>query len=188
MSKGNATQQIAVLGAIGKGYSSIENLANHLPIERHKVVKAAGKLLIRGLVERVETGVYNLTQEGKKTLECGLVLNSGPRGKRTLRPGLRNTFRQRAWNAIRLIKRFTVSEIAMLAASDKAKSPESNLYKYLKLLKQQGIVVELPLRADDGIPTSNGLKTWRLVKDLGDIAPYAGRDGEFKNPNSGGVS
>lgn len=188
MSKGVATHQIAVLGAIGKGHLSVEDLSHHLPIDRRKVAKAAGKLLLRGLVQRIETGVYSLTTEGWQILEFGLTIKSGPKGKRTWKPGLKNTFRQRAWKAMRLTKRFTIPEIVMLAADDKSKNPENNLSRYLKGLQKSGYVVELSSRTEDGKLTSNGLKVWRLIKDTGDIAPVLTLDGILKDLNPGGSS
>lgn len=89
---------------------------------------------------------------------------------------------------MRLTKRFTVSEIAMLAANDRARNPESNLWRYLKALQKVGYIVELPQRADDGIPNSNGLKVWRLVRDTGDIAPVLTVDGILKDLNPRGTS
>lgn len=180
---GTATHQIAVLGAIGRGCFSIDEIAAHLPMTHRKVAKAAGKLISRRLVERLERGQYRLTKAGADFLEEGSALVSGPRGPHTGQPRKHNTFRQRAWTAMRLMRRFSIPDIVMRAAREGDADPAANTRRWLLFLVAAGYVVELPVRADDGVPTSNGLKVFRLLRDTGPLAPAHRKGGDLYDHN-----
>jgi len=144
-------------------------LADHV---RREIVKCAGRLVLRGLLERVELGCYQLTEEGKRAVASGEMITSGPyrpdRG-RSRKP--RDSMRQRAWQAMRMSGAFTIGDIAIAAASSKDYSPERNLQKYFRALRAAGYLIELPIRARGTALTSNGFKRFRLMKDTGPIAP-----------------
>lgn len=160
----------AVLGAIGRGHLTVDQIADHLPIERKKVVRAAAALIRNYLIERVEIGHYRLSGAGIETLKYSRPLRSGPRGK--LGPAPRtSSFRQRAWTAMRLQGRFTVGDVVTLAASSRERRPEQNLYRYIAALVKVGIVAELPARAPGNAESSPGFKVFRLIRNTGEFAP-----------------
>ncbi|WP_319530844.1 hypothetical protein [uncultured Cohaesibacter sp.] len=140
--------------------------------QRREIVKCAGRLIMRGLLERVEIGCYQLTEDGKRIVASGEAISSGPyRPDRGHCRKPRNTMRQRAWTAMRMSGTFTVGDIAMAAASGSEVSPEQNLQKYFWALKRAGYLAELPIRAKGTALTSNGFKRFRLMRDTGPTAP-----------------
>ncbi|MFC5393054.1 hypothetical protein [Bosea vestrisii] len=182
---GNATHQAAVLGAIGRGLLTLDQLDDHLPMTRRSAVEAVRKLIGRGLIERQERGRYTLAAAGCATLEAGTPLSSGQRGPRA-RPIVRpSTLRQRCWNAMRIRKRFTVADIAMLAADGNA-NPEISAQQYLRGLARSGYVIQLPTRRPGNALTSNGWIVWQLERDSGDTAPIVRRScRDVYDPNTG---
>ena len=132
---GQGTTQIAILGAIGKGFKTLDELDTHLPIVRSEISKAASKLIEKLLIERLERGRFQLTGEGRDFLNEGRSITSGPNKPRhMLAKQPSNTLRQRAWNAMRFQGRFTVPSICMVAKTAKDKAPEHNLQTYFRLL------------------------------------------------------
>jgi len=166
----NATHQIALMGAMGRDAVDLDTLAKRLPIERASIVAAAGRLVARGLFERLENGVYRLSPDGKKALSEGRSITGGKAGKRVKHPVYSDSLRQRAWKAMRLSGRFTAGEIAALAARDE-KDAEDTIRRYCHQLAGAGYLVELPTRTKPGKAGSNGNKQWRLIRDTGEMAP-----------------
>lgn len=183
---GTATHQIAVLGAIGRGHLTMDQLAEHLPMTRHAISKAACRLITRGMLDRVETGEYRLTASGERTLADGIALKSGPSGPR---PGVsrvrRDSFRQRAWAAMRLQKRFEAASIVAIAARADDTDPGSNLGRFIRRLVATGYVVELPARKRGAALTSPGFKVYHLLRDTGPTAPADHRSGGLFDRNTG---
>lgn len=107
----------------------------------------------------------------------------GPHGKPHVVSG---TLREKAWRAMRIKGKFTLSELlrAALAGEEAARDPRSNIGRYIARLAKAGILVEMPRRAVPTSPTSNGEKRWLLVKDLGRQAPVAREDGTVFDPNA----
>ena len=182
---GNATHQAAVLGAIGHGHLTLDQIDTHLPMSRRSAVEAIRKLIARDLIERLERGRYQLTGPGAAVLQEGAPLSSGPRGPHA-RPIVRpSTLRQRCWNAMRIRRRFTVADIAMLA-SDGNTNPEISAAQYLRGLERAGFVIQLPTRRPGDALTSNGWIVWQLEKDTGDLAPIVRRlHRDVYDPNTG---
>lgn len=169
---GIATHQIAILGAIGKGFKSIDDLDQHLPINRNSISKAACKLVRKSLIERGEAGQFLLTEDGRELLVTGKTIKSGPnKPHQHLRISLKSTFRQRAWNAMRLQRRFTIPGICLIARKADDGNVEHNLHNYVRKLIEAEYVVTLPTREKGASITSNGFKVYRLIKDTGHLAP-----------------
>lgn len=151
---------------------TIDQLDASMDHGRKEIVKAAGRLIHRGLIERVEIGCYRLSSDGKEAAASGEEIKSGPfrpdRGK-CRKP--RDTMRQRAWQAMRMSGSFTIGDIAMAAAGPNDTKPEGNLQKYFRALRHAGYLIELPVRAEGTALTSNGFKRFRLMKDTGFTAP-----------------
>lgn len=172
MMAGQGTTQIAILGAIGKGLKTLDELDAHLPIVRSEISKAVSKLIEKLLIERLEAGIYQLTAEGCDFLAEGRTITSGPtKPLHFLRAQPENTFRQRAWNAMRLQRRFTVPSISMVAKTASDGNVVHNLQVFIGRLVAAGYVVELPAREKGTALTSNGFKVFRLIKDTGHLAP-----------------
>jgi hypothetical protein len=129
-------------------------------------------LIFRGLVERVETGCYQLTLAGSAAKARGDVITSGPWKPDTAkhRKPVQDTFRQRLWNAIRMSRSFTIGDL-VIAAGRGEKDPENNATWYIRHLRAAGYIAELPVRQKGTRLTSNGFKRWRLLRDTGDKAP-----------------
>ncbi len=136
--------------------------------------------MARGLVERLESGLYQLSVSGLVALEEGAFLKSGycrKVGERKT-PVFAEGFQQRAWKAMRLQGRFTIGDIVQLAAREETLKPEVSLQKLFVRLSKAGYVVELPVRI-------KGFKQWRLVRDTGAKAPcYVLNTKSFKDRNT----
>lgn len=189
MISGNATHQAAVLTYMATALSqthSIDELAAMLPIGRKQIATAAAKLVSREFVERAENGVYRLTLTGRKALEEGVSLSSGPHRGRRKHPVYANTLQQRAWSAMRIRNmRFTIGDIVQLAANETDAEPEKSLQRFFHRLTRAGYLAELPTRVRGHAETSPGFKQWRLLRDTGEHAPrWLDRQKAFKDWNT----
>jgi hypothetical protein len=77
--------------------------------------------------------------------------------------------RQRLWNSIRVLKRFTAAQIEATAEVSPA-----NLQKYLLALDRSGYLVKVRPK-QNGCPGGHAL--WRLARDSGPRAPIVRNDG-----------
>lgn len=171
---GNATHQVAVLTVMATGTAgplTLDQLDETLPIGRKQIATAAGKLIARTYLERLENGVYRLTSTGRRALEEGVVLRSGSYGRSRKHRFIANSLQQRAWSAMRLLGRFAMEDLLTLAVTDADRNPQTALRQYLKRLRIAGYIAELPVRRASNKPTSNGFKQWRLVRDSGASSP-----------------
>lgn len=191
---GEATHQMAVRAALAeRGCLRTEALAEAAGLTHRQVVSATGKLIVRGLVERVEVGCYRLTAEGEASHAAGEVLTSGPTGPHAApRPPARRSLRARLWRAARLRRKFTIGELVRLAARDGERDPRGNATRYLALLCRAGYLRRLPGRQADGKPNSSGLIRYALVRDTGPEPPVvvvddACRPTAMRDPNTGEV-
>ncbi|MET3611771.1 hypothetical protein ABID16_000076 [Rhizobium aquaticum] len=152
---------------------TIDELVVGLELTRRQVSDGAAKLIFRGLLERVETGCYQLTAAGLDAARAGEVIKPGPwrPDTVTIRKPLPDTFRQRLWTAMRMSNTFTIGEVAMIAAREGDQNPENNAAWYLRHLRSAGYVAELPVRQQGTRLTSNGFKRYRLLMDTGSNAP-----------------
>ncbi len=110
----------------------------------------------------------------------------GPHGKPRV---VRGTLRQKAWRAMQIKGKFTLSDLVrtVVAVDSPAKDPRNNLGRYVKALCTAGILVEMKRRTAPASPTSNGEKRWMLVRDLGRDAPVMREQGGVYDPNSGQI-
>ncbi len=97
---------------------TIDQLDALLPLTRRQISDGAARLVMRGLLERIEAGCYRLTAAGRQAAARGDTISSGPfrPDSAKARKPWRNTLRQRAWNAMRMSSTFTIGYIAMAAA------------------------------------------------------------------------
>ena len=143
----------------------IAEMTGHSPVQ---IGTAAGRLISSGRVERVERGCYRLTVNGADLV--GKPLPLGPRqGKHR---SLRDTFRQRAWNAMRIMGTFTAPDVLVRAARPSDRRAQINLGGFLRGLVRAGII------AETGRRTSATAKVYRLKQDVGDRAPSVGKSGK----------
>jgi hypothetical protein len=179
----NATHQVAVLSSIGDEAVNLNDLESRLPIPRPALIAATGRLVIRGLLEREEEGVFRRSPEGLRVLRDGLKIG-GDSAKRRKEPVYSNSLRQRAWAAMRLTKRFTVGSLTELAVKNE-KDGEDSIRRFCLALTQAGYLAELPTRQRGTVAGSNGFKQWRLIRDTGEHAPrYMQRDKAFADRNT----
>lgn len=151
---------------------TIDAIEVSLGLTRRQVSDGAAKLIMRGLVERIEAGCYQLTAAGVAAKEQGVEIKSGPWRKDTarVRNPVRDTFRQRIWNAIRMSRSFTIGDLVIVAGRGE-KDPENNAAWYVRHLRAAGYLAELPVRQKGTRLTSAGFKRWRLLEDTGPKAP-----------------
>ena len=165
---------------------TIDVLENETQFNRRQISDGASSLIYRGLLERVETGCYQLTAEGLEAAKTGIQIKSGPIKPDTAksRKPWPDTLRQRAWNVMRMSATFTIGELVTAAAQKRDAKPTLNLQRYLASLKRVGYVLELAQRAPGTKLTSNGFKRYRLIQDTGPIAPiWRVRSGELFDHN-----
>lgn len=162
----------AVLTKLASGQClTIDQLAVELDLTHRQVSDAAAKLFKRDYLERKAVGCYQLTDAGEAAAITGEIITSGPRGPIEKTRFKRNTFRHRAWIAMRIRRRFTVPDLIADASKVSDGNPADNLQRYLRGLKKVGYVAELPNREEGTAITSNGFKRWMLLRDTGPKAP-----------------
>ena len=117
------------------------------------------------------------------------VSQFGPKGPHGKPHVVQGTLRQKAWLAMQIKGKFTLSDLVRNAVSAEsvAKDPRNNIGRYVKALERVGIVSEMKRRMVPTSPTSNGEKRWMLVRDLGRKAPVVRHATEVFDPNSGQV-
>ena len=171
---GVATNQNALLRLFDPDTpSSIDELSGASGISRHETIKAAGYLINRGYLLRLENGVFTLTKEGVQAQADGIVIRSGPMGPDTGkgRKPFKGTLRQRAWSAMRVMSVFSTADLTAVACDDPSEKDHANLRRYCRALTGAGILMDMPTRASGAAETSNGFKRYRLFNDTGEIAP-----------------
>lgn len=112
----------------------------------------------------------------------------GPKGPHGKPHVLRGTLRQKAWLAMQIKGKFSLSDLVRnaVATDSTAKDPRNNIGRYVKVLAAAGVLVEMKRRVAPTSLTSNGEKRWMLVRDLGRKAPVARwTGGGVYDPNSG---
>ena len=137
---------------------------------KRQVSDAAGQLRDRGLLTLESPGYYRLTKDGVSAAAEGLQITSGPTGKTGARRTVEQSFRQRAWLAMRVRRQFTLSDI-IGDASNADRDPRNNLVRFVRYLVWAGYVTELRGRQKGTKPGSNGFKRYRLSKNTGRKAP-----------------
>jgi hypothetical protein len=148
-----------------------DQMAEALGITRAQAMNAARKLLRRGYLEKMAAGCFQLSEAGKAAALSGITITSGPKGKTGVIATRRQTFRERAWLAMRIHHRFTIGQIVASAARDGERNARENARKYLAQLGQAGFVKELPNRLPGTSMGSNGFKRWVLIRNTGPRAP-----------------
>lgn len=187
---GRATLKEAILAALGARESlTTAEIAAAVDRAVREAAPACGEMIVAGLIERIERGVYRLTPAGRDWLASGRPIKSGPKGpQRGQRKPWANSFRQRAWAAMRILTAgFSSADILLRAARADDRAPADNLGRYLRALARGGVIVEARRAAPDK-PGSNGLKIYRLARDPGDIAPRISRGGAIVDLNAAGGS
>lgn len=150
---------------------TVDQLIEELDLTRRQVSNAATLLLRRNYLERMGAGCYQLTPAGRVAAESGEVITSGPKGPTGKVPQHRDTFRERAWRAMRVRHRFTIGEIVADAGRGKEKSDRQNAMRYVRYLRAAGYLGELPRRQRGTATGSNGFKQFVLIRNTGPRAP-----------------
>ncbi len=166
------THQTRVLRALPDACKTLRVLSRELALTHRQVSDAASALIGKGLVERVEAGCFQLTWEGEQAVADGFAITSGPNAPHDgARRPMRDTLRQRAWNAMRIQRSFTINDLLMASTHGTERDAVSNLQRYLGALARAGVVRRMRRRAAGTRPTSNGFLKYQLLRDLGEIAP-----------------
>lgn len=112
---------------------------------------------------------------------------------------LPGTLRQKAWLAMQIKGKFSVSDLvrnALPSGSERGdgspphkgtRNPRNNIGHYVRALCLAGVLAEMKRRLPPTSPSSNGEKRWVLVRDLGRRAPVVRANGQVFDPNSGAV-
>ncbi len=163
---------------------TIDQLDVTLELPRRDIVKAAGALISRGLIERVERGCFRLTEAGQKSQAEAEVLTSGPNAPLTCKKTRKkSTLRLRMWRAMAVQKKFTIGDLISAAAKGEEKNARNNAQRYLRALTVVGYLRELP--REPGVKmTSNGFKRYAVLRHTGPKAPKL-NPGNIYDPNTG---
>jgi len=139
----------------------------------------------RGLLTRTAQGCHKLTDAGRTAIAEGHHVRSGPRGRHTGTRVIRGTLRERAWGAMRILRKFSLADLIMLIAEGRERDITSNVGKYVRALTRAGLLRQLPQREQGGALTSNGNVRWLLIQDVGPLAPvWRAERGTVYDPNA----
>ncbi len=180
----------AVFAVLSDNIMTLDELELISPCSRHETVKIMSRLVTKGAVERLENGVYRLTDYGKSLKTSGLpeIFRSGPQGTYNRNKRSNNTLRSRIWRLILLNRKVSTNEMLPLAIDGDEKNPISNIRKYLNALVKSGYIREMPRRIKGSSLTSNGFKQYILLRETGQKAPVFRSDKkEVYDPNTGEV-
>lgn len=170
------TLQTLLLHRLGAGGGVIGELAADLALDHGQISQAAALLIARGYVERQERGCFALTEAGRAARDSGVTIESGVTGPgRAPRRPARRTIRQRAWNAMRITRTFTVADLTTTVARDGDGDVEENLRRYVCALADAGYLVRSSRRRPGTAPGSNGFRVYSLARDTGPVAPVISR-------------
>lgn len=169
------------------GCTLTSELTERSRLDRRAVADTCCKLKARGLIERVRTGCFRLTELGRIARDSGKPITSGPAGPHTGRRRHKpKTLVARVWKAFRTLKKATLGEMLELAQRTE-KDAETPARRYLNRLVEAGYAARLPRRrklATDP-PTSNGEWVYVLLRDTGPEAPhYSPVRGDLFDPNT----
>jgi len=147
------------LNAAG-GVAEMPELAAHFQRDPRNVATGVVRLVRRGLVERLESGRYQITEAGRLAIEAGQVIRSGPKRAHTgSRAQHLSTSRQNIWRALRLMRKASTLELAAATSTSR-----DNVRKYLNVLAEAGYVARLR-------PDARGFGRYALVDDTGPLCP-----------------
>lgn len=166
---GTAIHHMALVQALDDAAClTTEELGVATGLPRRVISQACYRMLSAGLLLRRERGCFQLSPEGLDAKKSGKRLTCGPRGPLTQStPRLRKatTGRDRVWRAIRILRKFGISELVEASGAT-----QHNILKYVAQLEAAGYLHQL--RREPGIsPMSNGRCRWSLVDDTGPLAP-----------------
>lgn len=180
----------AVFNVLTDKVMTLDDIERLNPCSRHEIIKVMSRLISRGAVERLENGVYRLTDFGESLKTNGnlKIFHSGPYGQYNRNKRSSDTLRNRIWRLILLNRKVTINELVGLAIDGAEKDPTNNIRKYLRALVKSGYLREMPRRLKGDVPGSNGFKQYMLIKDSGHLAPVMRSDKkEVYDPNTGEV-
>jgi hypothetical protein len=165
----NGAAPTALLRALLEGPMSRETVKARLGLDWRQTTNAARSLDKRGYLQLTAEGEYRLSDAGLVAAEAGEAVRSGPKGVVKIAP---DTFRQRAWRAMRARGNFSIGDIVMDAGRDEdGGQPRDNAARYIKRLVQAGYVSEAARRQPGTAPSSNGFKRFTLRRNTGPMAP-----------------
>lgn len=149
-------------------YSRLAELTS-LP---QRAIENACQLLIKhGFIVRTAKGCHQITATGLDAIK----------DNKPVRPGKHqpNPLRQRAWEAMRMLQKFTLEELCLLAKEGGERDITSALGKYLRALERAGYLQRLPIKAP------NGALRYRLVRNSGPQAPvWDAINKQVRDPNT----
>ncbi|WP_146010353.1 hypothetical protein [Acidimangrovimonas sediminis] len=174
----------ALLRAMADGSDhGVMALQEQLGLNRRQFNNAARRLFLRSYATIVKPGVIRLTNGGKAAASSGEVIRGGPKGQVKI---IKDTFRQRAWTAMRVRRCFTIGEIVADASRDGDGDQQDNARRYVSRLSAAGYVAEMPRRVSGTAPGSNGFKRWLIRQDTGPKAPVFRESAcAIHDPNTG---
>jgi hypothetical protein len=166
----------ALPAADAKEPMALACLVRLVSLSAEQVKDSVDRLSKRGLVLHERLARYRRSGAGDAFIAAGHQVKPGstPGGTRPLRRDRAeggDTLRDRAWSALRQLRKATLPELIELAGEGNEKDPVGNVRVYLRRLAGFGLVAALKKRAPGMAPTSNGFQQWVLVRDLGPKAP-----------------
>lgn len=181
----SARVQEAILKALlQEGRLTTEQLSFKVGRVTRTISNLTCRLVSRGFVTRVKTGVFELTLEGRNFLLKGGEIKSGPKGCGTVQHIKRQgSMRTRLWRSMRILGVFTIDDLIELA-HEAEKNPYENTQKYVRALSRAGYLYKYPVNLPGVSITSNGHKRFRLIKNTGPEAPTIKDGGTLFDPNT----
>lgn len=166
---------IAILAPITKGIKAT-TISTQYGLGLRRVRNGLRLLVRRGLAIQVHQGLYRLTDAGRSLLKPTKKTNLKIIKKRSL-PKL-TTQRARIWRAMRVLKKFTSTELIVQANRDDETISYSNIIIFLRQLEAADYIVILGARSRPN--------RWILIKDTGRYPPvFNFKDRKAYDPNTG---
>jgi len=164
----NGAAPTALLQTLSQGPLTRAEVKSQIGLDWRQTTNAARSLLRRGYLHVGGDGRFMLSEAGLIAVQAGEVIRGGPKGQVKIIP---DSFRQRAWRAMKVRRVFTIGEVVADAACGDEGRPRDNAARYINRLAQAGYVKELPRRSPGTAAGSNGFKQFRLIRNSGPKAP-----------------
>lgn len=180
----NGAAPTALLRALADGPKSRAEIKAELGFDWRQTTNAARSLDKRGFLQLTAAGDYQLSDAGLLAVQSGEAVRGGPKGQVKI---VADTFRQRAWSAMRQRGSFSIGDIVMDACREEDGGlPRDNAARFINRLKQAGYVTETHRRQPGTAPSSNGFKRFTLRRNTGPQAPiFRSEMGTVFDPNTG---
>lgn len=181
-----ATRLLTAMGELaarGEDCGTVERLAEMAGLTGAQVSDACQVLRRNGLARHVRHHCYALTEAGLKAAADGVDVFRGPRQPIGPTAPRHDSLMQRAWAAMRAMRKFDLAKLTVMASRDERWAYKA-ITQYCAVLRETGYLIRID--AQGSTRGRRGASSrYVLMRDSGPFAPrWRKRNGEVFDPNN----